>query len=325
MKVVSTSRDGCVGEISNPPDMLGAYIYDFDINGTTLKRAHKKWLDNGLTKPILARIKKETDTKWVIYLQAATISNSIDTSDRDRSLGYNRLASVWNYIKLKLKHPNIQPINLGMQSRMSIKEWPFDRRAYVSAYAYPKVKTKASSSPRKPSRTPTSPTPQTQGAQKKFKLRIAGLKSVSFTIPGGPAKLSAGITEHTVFFEICDIKSKKIGLYIYSGGGKTLGWGPVFSGNVSFKGPPNDFSTPSDVGLKDFAGIAMLDSWSINYIVNSKANTTLSFGNPKSKWSLRLRFEIKNLKTGRTVGAPGAGISESIGEMKLIATQNGRF
>jgi hypothetical protein len=100
-----TSIDGVVTDHSTDPTHMNARLWDFNIDGATLKSEHWKWLD--------AAIKRiNTSNRSLIWNISVTGAASltgiwIDDNRHNNALGVNRAREVTNYLKSRLSVPRV--------------------------------------------------------------------------------------------------------------------------------------------------------------------------------------------------------------------------
>ena len=316
--LIHTSPTGMVHEVPlSPPQPqsplqllprspVQAILYDFDIDGDRLKKAHRTWLEDNVVKPTLKD--RHIDSKITLEGRAS----------RSGPEGYNmelsrrRAMNALDYLESRLKTCSAKIYATWVGESLSLfddnTELPIDRSVVVTVVPdapSPGPVRKPEPPPKDKPLLPPVPVPD----KKTFRLRILGSQSKAFSIPvPGPAWLpQPGVSENTVIFQICDVDQKKSGFYFVEFDGKTLGWGVSVKGasaDMSFTGPTNEFQTPQDVSLKDFEGFAALDSYSLTYVVNSWSKNSLCIGHQSSWWRYpcRFRMELPDWSNHRTSG-----------------------
>ncbi len=96
MSLIKTSTDGFVFPRSENPK--GAFLADFDIDGATLKKDHRDWLDGNVIAP--AKAKGHTSGGWQIELNGRASKSGSDA--HNMWLSDQRVHAVASYLYKKL-------------------------------------------------------------------------------------------------------------------------------------------------------------------------------------------------------------------------------
>jgi hypothetical protein len=281
--VTLTSAFGKVTDHSTDPTHMNAHLWDFDVDGTTLKESHLAWLDDAIDRV-------NANDRSLIWNISATGSASltgmqIENNKHNFDLSFARAQAVENYLKAGLKVPGLvfdPPFSAGTMlagwARHKIGvENDEDRNAFVMITT--------DDTPPPPPRKPTS-------------IPLSRIWAIKY-VWGDALSMVVGLD--AAKYDVADLTNHLHVTYEYSG---DLIAGSVYDFPFSITGSGSwySFSTSEAIHISDFDGPARF--------------TTAGAG-PLSKNYLRLTpkggpMTIPNpldIPTGTTYGVPGASVT----------------
>lgn len=267
-----------IKEIVTSSETLIAYLYGFDIDESSLKTAHKQWLDRHVVSLILTHITTFRLTKS----KGSIVVWLLGTTSRTAGHGYNKWLSkkrseaVEDYLKKALKGTNdlvkfdttgLSEYVAAVRGKENETEDPLDRAVLVYVQ---KVSTKPD--PPKVKR----PDPP---ATKTFFIRIKDLFVDSGSISG--PKVGARVDEFKIDFEIVESTARKNpAFYTFSSTMPSMTFGPsdpYASDEIKHRDFVG-FTAPGYMSTRDFSGLAM---WVVPEFIGNTYG--LRFGGGRTK------------------------------------------
>jgi hypothetical protein len=314
-----TSREGFACLNSSTP--FEAILYDFDIDGAKLKSAHKHFLDT-VVVPAIRCDQSDSSKKWHVLVEGRTSRSGTD--QHNGPLSKQRAQNVLDYILDRVpKEFLVAAVGKGeipaaLAGEKDGTEDMFYRGVSISIWG--------NGQPPPPPRPPTPkvdpPKPKLPSARKPYLIRMLSGATTNYQLPvPGPIQkvVQAGISKDLYLFVIRDVEEKVSYTYVLDAMGQSLGPSLNYknlSQSKTFEGNWSEFTAPRWVAANDFAGPAILESAGISWGANSKSVTTLSF-RPLHWYSPGPSFRVR-LETGRTIGSVGIGVSNTVGDLRLI-------
>jgi len=210
------------------PGMIKALLYNFDIDGDTIKPEHRIFLQSKVA-PLLQ------DDRGHIWMQGSASKSGGNLHNMMLSKRrVNNIAMVLRSLGIMDRQMQLDAVG-EEQAQAHAVEDEMDRA--VALVVLPVAK----ESPPPPKRIPPPPPVSTE-----FKIRLLGSLSGS----AGPFQVE------NCFFQIADKKNNLTSFYVYSSEG--VGKGLIKGLNISatMKGPWNDFTTSSAIRVAQFEGAA---------------------------------------------------------------------
>jgi hypothetical protein len=262
------------------PGMIRASLYNFDIDGDSIKHEHRLFLQSKVV-PLLQ------DDRGHIWMQGS--ASRTGTNAHNMGLSKRRVHNIAMILRTGgILDRQIQLDAIGEEQAQAHQMEDETDRA-VALVVIPVAK----ESPRPPQKIPPPPPVSTE-----FKIRLLG----NLTASAGPVQVEDS------FFQIADTKNSLTSFYIYSAGG--VGKGLIKGVNLSatMKGPWNDFTTNSAIRVSQFDGAARFTTAGAGPWTSNHLNM---MGLPKGVSTVP---RVLELTTGFTIGI---GASTSVGKMTL--------
>jgi hypothetical protein len=278
--VTVTSPYGQVSDHSTDPTHMNAQLFDFDVDGTTLKDKHLTWLDDAIDRI-------NANDRSLIWNISATGSASltgmqIDHNKHNYDLGFARAQAVETYLKAGLKVPGLvfdPPFSAGTmfaswaQHKVGVEN-DADRCAFV-------VITTDTDPPPPPRKKTSIPLSRTWG------IRYVWGDALTMVVGLDAAK-----------YDIADLTNHLHATFEYSG---DVIAGSVYNFPLSITGGGSwySFSTSDAIHISDFDGPARFTTagalkLSKNYLRLTPKGGATTIPNPL------------DIPTGTTYGVPGA-------------------
>lgn len=260
------------------PGMIKALLYNFDIDGDSIKIEHRIFLQSKVV-PLLQ------DGRGHIWMQGS--------ASRSGSNQYNMQLS-----KQRINNMAVVLRSFGIANSQMQLDAIGEEQAYAHAMEDKRDRAVelivipiAKDSPPPPRKIPPPPPVNTQ-----FKIRMLG----GLAGTAGPFQV-----EHC-FFQIADTKNKITAFYAYSGEGVGAGLVPGLNLSATMKGPWNDFVTNLAIRISQFEGPARFTTGGVGPWTSNHLNM---MGLPKGVSTVPA---VLNIQTGFTIGI---GASTSVGKL----------
>ena len=260
------------------PGMIKALLYNFDIDGDSIKIEHRMFLQSKVV-PLLQ------ESRGHIWMQGSA-SRSGD-NQHNMQLSRQRINNIAVVLRsVGIANSQMQLDAIGEeQAQAHAMEDEKDRA--VALVVIPMAK----DSPPPPRRIPPPPPVNTQ-----FKIRMLGALAGT----AGPFQVE------NCFFQIADTKNKVTAFYTYSSEGVGAGLIPGLSLSATMKGPWNNFTTNLAIRVSQFEGAARFTTGGVGSWTSNHLNM---MGLPKGVSTVPAVLDIQ---TGFTVGI---GASTSVGKL----------
>lgn len=323
MVLKKTSKEGFVFPRSENPK--GAFLADFDIDGASLKKDHKDWLEDNVIRPV--RAKGSSSGGWQIELNGRASKSGSDA--HNMWLSDQRIQAVANYLYKQLSGLpfTFVPRVLGESSPWESDDYEheLDRSVEVTAKFISATPSKKIIKPRLliPKVHPWK-RPMNRKVQD-FKLKVLRAK-ISVTtldvllphmrVGQGDLRVKllidideTGTTDHALY-EFKGAMGK--GMIVWPRPGVRPGAGISTYRATYGEGDPHPFATDVEMDAQDFGGPAMFRT--------DVLGRMLEFG-PKVGF-FRTQEKIKDLCFGPSYDENPAKYAEgtSLGELKLVET-----
>jgi len=321
MVLKKTSKEGFVFPRSENPK--GAFLADFDIDGASLKKDHKDWLEDNVIRP--AKAKGSSSGGWQIELNGRASRSGSDT--HNMWLSDQRIQAVANYLYNQLSGLPFTfiPRVLGESSPFDGDEYEheLDRSVEVTAKFISTTPSKKIIKPRllipkvHPWKRPVNRKVQD------FKLKVLRAKISITTLDVKLPYISVGNGDFhaKLLIDIDETGTADHALYEFKG---AMGKGMIVKPRPGVRpgagisryratygeGEVHRFATDVEMDAQDFGGPAMFRTDAIGRL--------LEFG-PKTGL-FRTQEKIKDLSFGPSYDENPAKYAEgtSLGELKLV-------
>lgn len=320
MVLKKTSKEGFVFPRSENPK--GAFLADFDIDGSSLKQDHKDWLDDNVVSP--AKAKSHSSGGWQIELNGRASKSGSDA--HNMWLSDQRIQAVANYL-----YKNLSGLPFTFVPRVLGESSPFDgddyeheldRSVEVTA-KFMSVKPRKIIKPRllipkvHPWKRPVNRKVQD------FKLKVlkAEISVTTLDVKLPFVRVGNGDFHVKMLIDIDETGTADRALYEFKG---TMGRGMIVKPRPGFRpgagfstyhamhgeGNSHPFATEVEMDAQDFAGPAMFRTDALGRV--------LEFG-PKTGF-FRTQEKIKNLSLGPSSDESPLKYAEGVvlGELKLV-------
>lgn len=292
LTVIRTSLSGNVTDYSPDGMHMNAKLADFDVNGTSLKSSHERWLDEA----ILRINSGHRSFIWHIWINGGaslTGMHVLPNNGLNYWLAAHRGAEVEGYLKARIRaagavYHDVGTAGVQLPAYMGHPvgvENDSDRAVLVQI-------TSDSTPPPPPRRAVSIP------LSKNFAVRFVKGSSLGAIAPGIDA----------ADFEIADTDNNQYALYRYNG--DSIGAGISLFGislSYTFKGDWTDFHTVDAVNVVDFDGSSRFSNAGIPFTPVSKNYLHIS---PAATRTTDDPLEIETGETfggGASFGIPGTG------------------
>lgn len=241
------TTNGLIHTYTSSPELQDKLLYDFDINDTTLKPAHKAELNN-LIKFMAddARRAVRLGKRWMVSIDG--YASRTGSSEWNKELSRQRMYSVNDYIRARLyvdfdlaPYVDFNTQWHGFEQTTIQGENPFGRSVRTAIHR-----------PHLPPPPPVPPERIPCNKSKDWQIRVLGVFSagIPLPLPGGPV-----LAGDCALFEINDLTNNRIGYFYFLGAGVAIGVKlPPVTPTVA--GPYRCFSTNKPVCLENFQGQA---------------------------------------------------------------------
>lgn len=260
------------------PGMIKALLYNFDIDGDTVKPEHIAFLQSKVV-PLLQ------GNHGHLWMQGSTSKSGTNIHNMELSKRrVNNIASVLRAQGISDRQMQLDAVG-EEQAQAHAMEDESDRA--VALVVIPV----AQDSPPPPKKIPPPPPVNTD-----FKIRMLGGLAGS----AGPFQVENN------FFQIADTKNRVTAFYTYTSEGAGKGLIKGLNLSATMKGPWNNFRTTSAIRVSQFEGLARFTTagagpWTSNHLNMMGLPSGVSTSPP-----------VLSIQTGFTIGI---GASTSIGKM----------
>jgi hypothetical protein len=281
-------RTSILGKVEDhTADTIVALLYDFDIDGSSLKPHHLHWLE---TKVIALLRGKQGE--WIVWLQG--MASRPGEAQHNFILSCHREKQVLDYLRPRLAGVTVtfqsHPVGECWAARAGKPEYfedPTDRAVWVV------VQEKG---PR-PQPPPTYRWRQIPLPDKYFKIRMGRMTTL-----GASVSVFSACKAFTAF-EFVDLEARKKHVFNLAP-----------TGDYTPAGPWNFKWFPRDISPRDFEGPMQM----LSVAATPASRNRLSFG---SKWlGLRSRFKIPDFQTGNTIALPALSGTTMTGLLRYSRT-----
>lgn len=329
MVLKKTSEDGFVFPRSIRPK--GAILADFDIDGHSLKKLHRDWLEDNVVKP--AHAKSSIAGSWAIDLIGRASKTGSD--EHNMWLSGKRVEEVIHYLGPRLSGAQFffRPARLGESSPYNSSEFEheLDRSVEIRAEFF------ATMAPKRrkphiliPKFEPWNPPPNKKVTD--FRLQVLAayifIRTLDVKLP--LSKVGQGHSEVKLLINIRELGSTDHALYDFLGTGTGMIVGPRISikgpwksilpiGSSTFsskygKGREHPFATDVEMDADDFEGPAFFQF--------DLLGRTLGFG-PKPRF-FGSQGKIKGLSFGpekiKKLGVTDYAEGTCFGKMSVVSS-----
>jgi len=303
--VTATSFSGRITDHSIDPTHMNARLWDFDVDGTTLKANHFAWLDSSISRVNASN----RSLIWKISVTgAASLTGTwIDHNQHNSALGLARAQAVTKYLQDGLSVPGLDfdpPFSAGtMFASLAHHKVGVENDEDRCAFVVITTDTIPPPIPPKPTSIPLS--------------REWGIKFVS----GGSLTAIAGGVESDLY-DIADLKNNLHAYFEFRAGVVAGGVSSLIPITITGEGDWRTFSTSDAIHISDFDGPARFSTagagpLSINYLTLSPKGGVMT---------VPATLEIS---TGVTFGAGASSTIPGTGWMNLKSRRpfsySGRF
>lgn len=318
-----TSKAGLVAERSVRPPW--AFLADFDIDGATLKRLHKRWLD----ERIVAAVKAKAHVPGVSKVRLTGRASQTGSDAHNHWLSNERVRSVWHYIlAATARLPVVHEANILGESAPAverIEENEMDRSVEVQL-EFVARRGRRVIPPRLIDIPEYKKWPPADKEVVDFTLQVLAA-DFSLTTVGTVPLFEKGPLSFRLFIEIKERGNGESALYEMEGSGsgsiistaklpRLNEWSQQFK-----KGKVHRFATTIPMDAEDFGGSA---AFRFDNRLDQGAARRFDFG-PTVDWLRGPEVTIKNLSLGKPADLSAfiSGAEEGIagGTLKRVASR----